>query len=184
MYNQFIVLYNSIQKGSFTWLMSVRLWRSLDTYFPVRHEYHVLTGFGAPYGYSAAAATPAYGTYPFLPVLPSSSQGLGSKSAPTYSPFSSPIGLSNPHRESRRETTPWTMELNHNLLVLNCGWSKTCCTWPECDFARLVCLLDAWPVSPDSGRLPKRQRSATVYSTQLHHSKQPLGMMAWEERSR
>ncbi len=40
----------------------------------------------------------------------------------------------------RREMTPWTMETNHNLLVLNCGWSKTCCTWPECDFARLV-----WP---------------------------------------
>lgn len=84
-------------------------------------------------------------------------------------------------KESRREMTPWTMETNHNLLVLNCGWSKTCCTWPECDFARLVCLLDAWPVSPDSGRFSKRQRSAAVYSTQLHHSKQPLGMMGWEE---
>lgn len=69
------------------------------------------------------------------------------------------------------------MERNHNLLVLNCGWSKTCCTWPECDFARLVCLLDAWPLPPDSGQLSKRQRSAAVYSTQLHHSKQPLGMM-------
>ncbi len=93
----------------------------------------------------------------------------GSKSAPTYSP----IQLSNwsfkpqnhSPKESRREMTPWTMETNHNLLVLNCGWSKTCCTWPECDFARLVCLLDAWPVSPDSGQLSKLQRSAAVYST-------------------
>lgn len=36
---------------------------------PMDDEYLVLTGFGTPYGYSAAAAAPAYGTYA-LPSCP------------------------------------------------------------------------------------------------------------------
>lgn len=102
---------------------------------------------------------------PFLSVHPSSSQGPRSKSAPTYpsiqlsdwalKPSSTP--KSHAHNETGKERSSWMMEPNHNLLVLNCGWSKTCCIWPECDFARLVCLLDAWPISLQSGRLCGRQ---------------------------